>query len=77
MFKKCLGHVTQQQVKTVLELDKTEFNGMSKDVCITQLMKKPKKMLLDILKTAGSAVKSTISKSDISHLIYNNILTSS
>ena len=76
MFKKCLGNVTQQGVKTVLELDKTKFNGMSRDVCITQLMKKPKKMLIDILKTTSSIVKSTISKSDISHLIYNKLIAS-
>ena len=77
MFKKCIDKVTQQQMKSVLTLDRSEFSGLTKDACITRLMKLPKKVLLDILKTSGSVIKSTVSKTDISHIIYNKLITSS
>jgi DNA modification methylase len=77
MFRKSIDKVTQQQMKSVLTLDRSEFSGLAKDACITRLMKLPKKVLLDILKTSGSVIKSTVSKTDISHIIYNKLITSS
>jgi DNA modification methylase len=77
MFRKSIDKVTQQQMKSVLTLDRSEFSGLTKDACITRLMKLPKKVLLDILKTSGSVIKSTVSKTDISHIIYNKLITSS
>ena len=77
MFRKSIDKVTQQQMKSVLTLDRSEFSGLTKDACITRLMKLPKKVLLDILKTSGSVIKSTVSKADISHIIYNKLITSS
>ena len=77
MFRKSIDKVTQQQMKSVLTLDRSEFSGLAKDACITRLMKLPKKVLLDILKTSGSVIKSTVSKTDISHIIYNKLIISS
>jgi DNA modification methylase len=77
MFRKSIDKVTQRRMKSVLTLDRSEFSGLAKDACITRLMKLPKKVLLDILKTSGSVIKSTVSKTDISHVIYNKLINSS
>ena len=75
MFKKCIEKVLPNKLKDVLALDISAFGGLTKEMCITQLMKSPKKMLFDILKTSISTIKSTVSKSVICQNIYDTMLS--
>jgi len=70
MFKNEIVNIIPNKLVDTLELNKNDYKDLSKIECISQLMKNPKKMLFDIVKSVSSNVKNTSSKKDLAEEIY-------
>lgn len=57
-----------------IELDISQYNGLSKEEAIKKLSKNPKKMLFDILKNNDPTVKNTVAKTEIANTLYELLI---
>ena len=65
MFKDEIVKIIPYKLKDNINLDKKIYKNLPKEECIKKLMKKPKKLLLDILKNTKPDTKNTVSKKNL------------
>lgn len=73
LFKKNIIKIVPHKLVDTLELNKEIYKGLSKEECIKKIMKNPKKMLFDIVKSAIPETKKNISKKILAEKIYETL----
>lgn len=71
MFVDEVKTITSRNLETVVDLDLTDYVGLSKDDVLKKLLKLPKKLLLDVLKKKDDKIKNTLTKPTLAEKIYD------
>jgi hypothetical protein len=73
LFKKSIINIVPNKLVDTLELNKEEYENLTKEECIKKLMKNPKKMLYDIVKNIMPDIKKSVSKKILADKLYETL----
>lgn len=73
LFKQEITSITPYKLIDTLELNKDDYNNLTKEECFKKIMKNPKKMLLDIVRQIDPSIKNNISKKILAEKLYENL----
>lgn len=71
MFVNEIPKITACDLETSVELNQSDYIGLSKEDIMKKLLKHPKKFMIDVLKKKDSKIKNTLTKQTLAEKIYD------